>query len=245
VTAPIAAVLDGRTIDPAEAAAIDPRGRDPVPLGIYETVLVTRDRPRLAAAHARRHATDAVALGLGAPTESSIVADMNDLAARAGGRRSRLRVIRWREDGSTRCLLTLSPEPPAPTDVVVGVAPERRPDGAVERRRKRIDAPDLDRVRAAAATNGRFDDLVLSEHGTVLEGGKTSVFWLRGRVLFTPAATLPILPGVRRARLLQAANRAGLTTTEITAPLDTVLAADEILLTNAIVGVLRSVRLRN
>jgi branched-subunit amino acid aminotransferase/4-amino-4-deoxychorismate lyase len=168
---------------------------------------------------------------------------MAEVAARAATPRARLRVLRWRDDDRARTLLTVSPEPPPPREIVLGVCPERRPRDADERRHKRIDAPDLDRARRRSAADGRFDDLVLDDRGIVLEGARTSVSWRVGRTLHTPAATLPILPGTRRAWLMEAALRAGLAAVESEAPLDVLRAADEILVTNAIVGVRRRARL--
>jgi 4-amino-4-deoxychorismate lyase len=242
VSLPLVSILDGREIPPDHVDEIDPRRSDPVPMGVFETVLVLRDRPLLAREHVTRHVAACEDLGLSAPDPDRLVLDLAATARHAKGRRARLRVLRWAEDARTRALVTLSAEPGSSSRTTVGIAPERRPCGAWERKHKRVDAADLDRIREAATAAGHLDLLVLDERGRVLEGSKTNVFWRRGKTLLTPATTLPLLPGIRRAWLLEAARRAGMTTREVEAPLEDLLDADEVLLTNAILRVARRIR---
>ena len=234
------ALLDGVAASAAEVAAADPRLRDPVPPGVYETMLVRRGLPVLAGAHVQRHAASCASLGLDAPATPRLLAAAYDAAARCPGR-GRLRLLRWAgDDGETRSIVTAEEEPPPKRRTTLAIAPSRREAGDGDRyRHKRLDAPDLERMRTVATAAGRLDMLILDERGIVLEGARTNLFWRVGRTLFTPTATLPLLPGIRRAWLLAAAQRAGFETREVEAPLDEVQAADEVLVTNAILGVVR------
>jgi para-aminobenzoate synthetase/4-amino-4-deoxychorismate lyase len=236
--------LDGRVVSSREAHDADPRRTNPVPRGLYETILVLRDRPLLVAEHAARLAASSATLGLGPVDPASLCEELVATARRAAGRRARLRVLRWEDGAAERQMLTLDPEPPPPRTIVIGVSPHRRPADLAARRTKRIDAPDLDRVRRDAAREGVFDHLVLDTTGRVLEGAKTSVFWRTGAVFSTPAAELPLLPGIRRAWLSRAIRRAGFELREVEADLSEVISAEELIVTNAMQGAQRGATLR-
>jgi len=241
------ATLDDQQVSGKIATAASPRLQNPVPPGVYESVLVRSGVPALATAHAQRHVAGCQSLGLEAPATLRLLRDMHEASARCADR-GRLRLLRWRDpDEIERSLLTLTEEPARQRERVVTVAPHRRtdlgldPDRDDSYRHKRLDHVELDRMRSAASAGGRLDFLILDERGVVLEGAKTNVFWRVDRTLFTPAATLPILPGIRRAWLLRAASRAGLETREVEATIDEVRSADEVIVTNAILGVVRRV----
>jgi len=238
------AMLDGSLVSRADAEASNPRRLDPVPRGLFETILVSRDRPHLVEAHAKRLCDSSAALDLGAPDRARLVAEIRSAAAHAGGRRARLRVLRWEDSGAVRQLVTLDPEPPSPARIVLGVATERRPRDREDRRHKRLDAPDLDRIRKGASNAGVFDLLILDEAGRVLEGAKTNVFWRTGSTIRTPSTRLSLLPGTRRARLFLAARRAGYTVEETESDLTELLVAQEVMVTNSLQGVRRRVIVR-
>jgi 4-amino-4-deoxychorismate lyase len=244
VSAPWLALLDGRPVSAGEVADVDPRTRDPVPFGLYETVLVLRDRALLAGAHARRLVDSAADLDLGTLRVEEVAARLHEAARAARGQRGRLRWLRWKEGPGIRDLVLLDPEPAPPERISVTLAPPAPIARAGDRRHKRIDLlRDMTRAREDAVAAGHFDVVFRDERGVLLEGTRTSLFWRRGRTLHTPAARLPILPGVRRAWLMQTATRAGLTVIETEAGAEDLLVADEVLVTNAIQRVRRFVAL--
>ncbi len=237
------AILDGQEVESAIAHREGPRSQTPIPRGVFETILVERGRARLARAHATRFVQGCSSIGLDAPDRAELHRTMTDLAARQSGR-ARLRLMRWRDGDRTRSLSTIDPAPPASRTGTLVVSTARRSTGDSEYHQKRIDAADLNRERAlAAATEGCLDRLILDGAGHALEGSKTNVLWRVGRVLFTPPRSAPILPGIRREWLLRAAARAGLETREVLAPVSDLRKADEIMLTNALVRVIRDVQI--
>ena len=93
--------------------------------------------------------------------------------------------------------------------------------------------------RAAEAGLAADEQLLLVDaDGSVLETDRANVFALVSGVLRTPATDGRILPGIMRARVLAAARLAGLPVTEGRLVLAELLAADEVLVTNSIRGVL-------
>jgi branched-subunit amino acid aminotransferase/4-amino-4-deoxychorismate lyase len=83
----------------------------------------------------------------------------------------------------------------------------------------------------AAIAGGADDALLVSSDGTVLEAPTANVFWREGDTLLTPSLDLPILAGVTRGLLLEAAGRE---TIEGVSPLTRLLAADEVFVCSSI-----------
>ncbi|WP_431877681.1 aminodeoxychorismate lyase [Amycolatopsis sacchari] len=63
-----------------------------------------------------------------------------------------------------------------------------------------------------AARRGADDVVFLATDGSVLEGPTSNVIIARGRTLYTPPATIGILPGTTQAAVFRGAERAGWTT---------------------------------
>ncbi|GHF56989.1 4-amino-4-deoxychorismate lyase [Amycolatopsis bartoniae] len=63
-----------------------------------------------------------------------------------------------------------------------------------------------------AARRGAEDVIFLATDGSVLEGPTSNVIVARGRTLYTPPATIGILPGTTQAAVFRGAERAGWTT---------------------------------
>ena len=98
-----------------------------------------------------------------------------------------------------------------------------------------------DRRLLAQRTAGLAADeqaLLVDPGGSVLETDRANVFALTGGILRTPAADGQILPGIMRARVLAAARALGMPVAEGPLPLADLVAADEVLVTNSIRGVL-------
>jgi para-aminobenzoate synthetase/4-amino-4-deoxychorismate lyase len=79
--------------------------------------------------------------------------------------------------------------------------------------------------------------LVLDAGGEVLEASRANVFAVEGDVLFTPAADGRILPGVARARAIEAARSLGIELREEALTVDRLIAAGEAFLTGSVRGI--------
>jgi branched-subunit amino acid aminotransferase/4-amino-4-deoxychorismate lyase len=71
----------------------------------------------------------------------------------------------------------------------------------------------------------------------VTEAAAANVFWSVGDILRTPAASLPIYPGVTRAVVLEAARHAGFEVDEGEHTATSIATAEGVFLTNATRGV--------
>ncbi len=89
-----------------------------------------------------------------------------------------------------------------------------------------------------ARAAGAFEAWLVTEDGTVREGGSTNAWIVRDGVLITHPLSAHILPGVARATLIRLARDAQIRVEERAFTLDEALAADESLITSTTVPVL-------
>jgi 4-amino-4-deoxychorismate lyase len=85
---------------------------------------------------------------------------------------------------------------------------------------------------AEADEKKAFDSIALNEKGFVTEGGKTNIFVLKNKKLYTPFENNGCLNGIMRQFVMEKFK-----TAEKNISLDFLLSANEIFLTNAVVGV--------
>lgn len=95
----------------------------------------------------------------------------------------------------------------------------------------------LDQVIAARyMAEGCFDTLMSDHHGRPVEGSRSNLFILRGRVLQTPPLRSLAVAGVMRGALLAGAPRLGLRAIERPVTWDALRRGDAVFLTNSLVG---------
>jgi branched-chain amino acid aminotransferase len=89
-----------------------------------------------------------------------------------------------------------------------------------------------------ARAQGAHEAIVVDGQGRVLEGTTSNVFVVKGEELVTPPTTLPLLPGITRGLVLEAASEVGLVVAERVLHVPDLLAADEAFITSSIREVL-------
>jgi para-aminobenzoate synthetase/4-amino-4-deoxychorismate lyase len=204
--------------------------------GVFETLLVRDGRAVRAPEHRARLAASVAALyGADLP---------GDLAERVAAEAARAR---------TACRLRVTALPTGRAGDTLAVAVEAAPLprrglpvrlapfalagglGAHKWRDRRL----LDALSRIASERAETTPLLVEAdaEATVLEAAWGNVFALEGELLLTPPADGRILPGVTRAALLGAAPAAGLTPVETPLTLKRLAAADAVLLSSALAGV--------
>ncbi|MDO8302831.1 MAG: aminotransferase class IV [Sedimentisphaerales bacterium] len=82
------------------------------------------------------------------------------------------------------------------------------------------------------------DAVILSPEGHVVECSRSNIFWVCNKALFTPSLATGCLSGVTRQAVLNIARQQGIKTSNVKAPLKTLLSFDAAFLTNSIIGVM-------
>jgi branched-subunit amino acid aminotransferase/4-amino-4-deoxychorismate lyase/sugar phosphate isomerase/epimerase len=190
--------------------------------GAFEVLQVYGGRPFELDRHLERFATTCEAILLEFPRDE-ILADLaamldeagavdclwRALVARGG---TRLHLLEWAPPEKRRSMpLTLRTVPYQPTVVLSNLKPMSYGANMAASRHARAQGGD--------------EGLLVHPDGTVLEAPTASIFWAIDGLLKTPALDLGILPSITRMVIMEA-----LDTREVSAPLDEVLAADEVFL---------------
>lgn len=87
------------------------------------------------------------------------------------------------------------------------------------------------------------EGLLRDESGAVIGGVMSNLFWMKDGALYTPDLQACGVAGVARARILRAATRQGIATHIGLWQPDVILAADEVMICNSVMGVRRVAQL--
>ena len=87
-------------------------------------------------------------------------------------------------------------------------------------------------ARREAASQGFKEAIMLNKDGFIAEGSVSNIFWVADNVLYTPALEVGILPGVTRKVVMELADKEDIPCEEGFYKPETLLAADEVFLTN-------------
>jgi branched-chain amino acid aminotransferase len=208
--------------------------------GVFETVRAHRGRPLLFAAHHARLAASCAALGLAAPPAAAELADrVTRLLASVRLPDAAVKIVRYRELNRTAELLTARTLPYSAPDYLRGFRLTIFRQGARDGRltgHKSLNYLENLLARQAARDAGHDEALFVTPDDRVLEGSASTLFIVKDGHAHTPPLSVGVLPGVARARVLALIGPERAHETPLT--LGDVLAADEVFLTNALMGVM-------
>ncbi|AAZ97498.1 4-amino-4-deoxychorismate lyase [Thiobacillus denitrificans ATCC 25259] len=222
--------------------------------GVFRTLRTEAGEPLWWADHYAKLRADCAALALDCPAEDMLREDIRRIALAGSGV---VKIIVTRGSGTrgylpargvaTRIVMSarLPPHaaPGAPVDVRVrwcSLRLSRQPQLAGIKHLNR-----LENVLARAEWDDPdiFEGLLCDDAGAIIGGVMTNVFWVSAGELFTPDLGTCGVAGVARARVLRAAARRGLRARVERLPSAAILAADEVMICNSLIGVRRVARL--
>ena len=99
--------------------------------------------------------------------------------------------------------------------------------------------------KEAAVRKGFDEALFLNTQGQVAEGCVANIFWVKAREVYTPAVACGILEGTARARVIQQCLELGMPIHEGSYRPEELFDADEVFLTNALMGIMPVSRLED
>lgn len=252
---PISLVLDGERIAPDQAAFLPLTRGLLYGDGLFESFLVSGSFALGVDRQFARMASSASALGFPAPSradwDAGIAAALDPFRGEATPHAPRSMRITWTrgatrarsyaprpDDGPPRLLVAVYERPPLDDALVVSrtatVVADMAPGDLA--RHKTLSAMTYVVAQSRAHARGADEALLVDAEGRVLEAAGSNVFAHFGADgLWTPPLTLPILPGLTRARVLEMVPEAR----EGTFSVDDLARAEEVFLTNAVRGVVR------
>ena len=240
-----------------EGAPLDPLDRGlQYGDGVFRTLRVEHGKPRWWDEQLARLAADASRLAIASPEASLWQADLANLAGRLSGGVLKLLLTRgggargYRPPiaaGATRILIH-DPTPPLSDAWPAAGVTLRVCDLRLAAQSRLAGIKHLNRLenvlaRAEWNTPEIHEGLLLDAAEQVISGVMSNLFLWRDERLQTPRLDHCGVAGVARARLMRQAVAAGFTVQETELGLNDVLAADEIMLSNSLIGLRRVARL--
>lgn len=151
--------------------------------------------------------------------------------------------IRLRRSHPANLIMSARPLVPPPGDtyrkgVSVAVSPWRIHADSPLPRIKTINRLMHLMAKEEALARGAWDSLFCDPEGSILEGTATNVFFVIDGTLRTPALEGPLLAGVTRDAVLEAAKAAGVPSREGRVPLEEARTAEEAFLTSTTIELL-------
>ncbi len=214
--------------------------------GVFETIKVTQGRPVFLSAHCARlfRGMEALALTL-QDNPAELPLRCTAALAASPGNDGVLTVTVQATPGGAVELISLGERRYTPEHWTRGFALRTvpwpappGPDAGLKTLRSR-EAWLAARDKARAA--GCDEALLIDSNSAILEGSISNVFVVRGGHVFTPPLSAGILPGVIRALLLR--DRGRLLIEETDLPASILRVADEVFLTNSLLGVMPVARI--
>ena len=217
--------------------------------GLFETILVRNGRARFLDAHFARLDLGCQRLGIGFASSDELRAEVAQAVLQAPARALlKLIVTRGsgprgyaaRADSSARRVLTLFASPPSDAlrpGVDARIATVRLGENSALAGIKHLNR--LENVLAASEPGhaGVFESLMLDAAGHVICGTMTNVFAAKAGRLYTAPLDRCGVAGVMRSVVIRQATALGIACEETRLPLAQFLAADEVFITNARIGV--------
>jgi branched-subunit amino acid aminotransferase/4-amino-4-deoxychorismate lyase len=231
-------ILNGRLLDAGEAR-ISPLGDGFMfGLGVFETIKVLNARPVFFSDHFERLRRSAGELGL------AFTASVAELRARCeqcvsanGLGEGSLKVVVFQDTDGPGELIVVREKSYLPEHYERGFALKTFPGGQREGKLFGLKTTNyLGNLQAkqAAKAAGCDEALFIDSAGLVLEGATSNMFVVKDGEVLTPSLDGRILPGIARARVLQLLKNGR----EGAVPAQLLTGADEVFVTNALLGVM-------
>lgn len=222
--------------------------------GVFRTLRVSAGRPRWWRDHAAKLAADCAALRLTCPEAGLLYEEATFVAA---GEDCALKIILTRGTGA-RGYAPLAGEPtrivlatPLPAHAQAGAPTALRArwcELRLSQQPRLAGVKHLNRIENVLACAEWTDPdiaegLLCDSEGIVVCGTRSNLFWAKDGVLCTPDLGASGVAGVARARLLRVAGRLAIPVRHERALPAVILAADEVMICNSLLGVRRIARL--
>ncbi len=209
--------------------------------GLFETLRVDGGRPRDLSAHLDRLLAGLERLGIDPPEGRCDLGRAVVEVAKAAPRplaRLRITVSRGTAAGPTRLITASLYEPPVEPVAAVLLTDSRIDSRSPLAGLKSLSYQMNRGVLREAGARGAFEALLLNEHGRLAEGSRSNVVLVLPEGIFTPPESEGCLPGTVRRRLLERGA-----VRERPLAREDLAAAEGLLLTNSLIGVLPVSRL--
>lgn len=218
--------------------------------GIFETILISNGKPLFLRQHLKRMSESAGSFRLTMPQEELIIKWTSDLLRGKAIITGRLKITLLGEEKivgentlRTNTLLAVQagshyqPEMYL-AGVEIGLLSLIKNERSILVRHKTLNYMENMLAREQAREQGWFEGLFLNNQGRVCEGTVSNVFVVKDKIIKTPGPEEGLLPGVTRQLIINLAEENNIPCEETCITPEDLAAAEEVFLTNSLMGVM-------
>ncbi|MCW8330810.1 aminodeoxychorismate lyase [Photobacterium sp. SDRW27] len=218
--------------------------------GCFSTILVEQGKPRLWSLHLQRLKKNVVAFNVAEPDWQQLTEQVHQLAARYPGKGG-VKVLISRGAGgrgysptgcaSTQVIVSDFAWPPhyeqwQQQGIPLGVCQQRLGLSPMLAGFKHLNRLEQVLLKQEIEHNNWLDAVALDVEGNVIEASASNIFWRKGNTLYTPELDMSGVHGVMRAHIIELIVGTGYCLEFVKNPLDVLLCADEVFITNALMA---------
>ena len=212
--------------------------------GVFTTLAIQRTRPLWLSRHCARLRRDGAQLNLICSFEDATIEQACAQIIEANHIETGIARLtlsgsgdnRWHKNTGASLLISALKSKPTPDEIRLWLSPHRisasRPLCGV----KSTSYAPWQWLWQQTQTRGCDEAIYCDDAGNLCEGARSNLFWINNGELYTPALNCGALPGIGRALIIEIAQRENLSVREGAWPSETLRDAEEIFLTNAVMG---------
>ena len=210
-------------------------------LGVFETVLVHSGSPMFLELHHQRLLKGCAKLGL---KPDCTLEELRSRALRLIDHldieEGRLKLVCFRDLEQDSTMITLtpykSPEEPWERGITIGISSIKRNPYSPLTYIKSLNYADNILARAEVNAHGYGEALFLNAYNKLCEGAMSNIFWVKESMVYTPDISCGILEGITRGQILALCADLGIKLEEGSYDLTELLEAEEVFVTNSLMG---------
>ena len=218
--------------------------------GVFETILINKGSPCFVNMHYERLKKGCSKLGLGLNLDiEAIYTQAIKLSEACDITEGRLKLICFRDADADAAIMTLSDykleESTIQKGITLGISSIMRNPHSPMCYIKSLNYAENILAKAEAKSQGYDEALFLNVYSKLCEGAVSNIFWIKANVIYTPEISSGILEGITRRQVVDICNILELRLKEGSYDLAELLSADEVFVTNSLMGIMPVCRVGN
>lgn len=218
--------------------------------GVFETIFMSKGAPCFVDMHYERLKKGCNKLGLGLKLDiEAIYTQAIKLSAECNITEGRLKLICFRDEETDATIMTLSnyklEESMIQNGIRLGISSIMRNPHSPMCYIKSLNYAENILAKAEAKSQGFDEALFLNVYSKLCEGAVSNIFWIKANVIYTPDISCGILEGITRKQVIDICSILELRLQAGSYELAALLSADEVFVTNSLMGIMPVCRVDN
>jgi 4-amino-4-deoxychorismate lyase len=218
--------------------------------GVFETILVSKGIPCFVDMHYKRLRAGCSKLGLELKLDiEAIYTQGVKLSEACNISEGRLKLICFRDAAADSSIMTISTYKQEASTIEqglsLGISSIMRNPHSPMCYLKSLNYAENILAKAEAKSQGYDEALFLNGYAKLCEGAISNIFWVKDNILYTPEISCGILDGITRRQVIDICSIFNITFKEGSYDLSELLTADEVFVTNSLMGIMPVCRVNN